>query len=97
MSEFLDRSRTYQVRIREVLLRDWDPIGVSEIPEAQDEYDHYIHEIHGQLIRHEPLARLIDHLWWIETSHMALFGNRVRTERIARQLVELRDRMEAGG
>ncbi|WP_272939013.1 hypothetical protein [Sinorhizobium meliloti] len=27
--------------VRDVLLRDWDPIGISDIPEAKDEYDAY--------------------------------------------------------
>ncbi len=34
--------------LRELLLRDWDPIGISKIAEAQsDEYEHYA----GQLVR----------------------------------------------
>jgi hypothetical protein len=104
MSDFLERAQSYHARIRDILLHnwdpigvsDWDPIGVSDIPEAQDEYDGYVHEIHGMLIRHEPVERLIDHLWWIETSHMSLLGNQTRTERIAARLIELRERIEAG-
>ena len=69
----------YHHAIRKVLLREWDPIGVVDEPEAQDEYDAYIHEIHGMLIRHETRHKLIDHLWWIETEHMGLFGNLTRT------------------
>ena len=34
--------------LRELLLREWDPIGISRIAEAQlDEYEHYA----GQLVR----------------------------------------------
>ena len=28
--------------IQKILLREWDPIGIQDIPEAQDEYDSYI-------------------------------------------------------
>jgi hypothetical protein len=28
--------------VREVLLREWDPIGIEAIPGADDEYDAYI-------------------------------------------------------
>jgi hypothetical protein len=97
MNDPLNRARGYHEAIHDILLREWDPIGVAEEPGAQDEYDGYIHKIHGLLIRHEPRDRLIDHLWWIETSHMALFGNRLHTEAIADRLLGLRDRIEADG
>jgi hypothetical protein len=34
-----------------VLMREWDPIGVADVPEAQDEYDSYISQTYGMLIR----------------------------------------------
>ena len=95
MSEHLDRARQYHEAIRGVLLRAWDPIGVADEPAAQDEYDGYAHEIHGMLIRHEPRHRLVDHLWWVETQHMGLLGNRRHTEAIADRLLALRDEIEA--
>ena len=96
MNERLDRARLYHEAIRGILLREWDPIGVADEPEAQDEYDGYIHEIHGMLIRHEPRHRLVDHLWWIETERMGLFGNRSRTEAVADRLIGLYEEIEAG-
>ncbi len=42
MSKYVDRAREYQSAIRKILMEEWDPIGVSDIPEAQDEYDSYI-------------------------------------------------------
>lgn len=97
MSEHLDRARRYHEGIRGILLREWDPIGVADLAEAQDEYDSYISKIHGMLIRHEPRYNLIDHLWWIETDNMGLAGNRQRTEAIADRLLALRDELEASG
>lgn len=42
--DMLDKERSREVRqnIRRVLMAEWDPIGVSDIPEAADEYDSYI-------------------------------------------------------
>jgi len=97
MSEHLDRARRYHYGIRRILLREWDPIGVADVAEAQDEYDSYVSKIHGMLIRHEPRHKLVDHLWWIETDNMGLAGNRRRTEAIADRLLELRDELEGGG
>jgi hypothetical protein len=34
------RKRLLQA-VREVLFREWDPIGVNDNPLAGDEYDHY--------------------------------------------------------
>ncbi|GAC1467023.1 MAG: hypothetical protein NVSMB9_08160 [Isosphaeraceae bacterium] len=94
MSERNDRARGYHEAIHHVLLGEWDPIGVADQPAAQDEYDGYIHEIHGLLMRHEPRHRLIDHLWWVETVHMGLAGNRARTEAVADRLMRVRDTIE---
>lgn len=96
MSEPLDRARRYHEAIHKILLHVWDPIGVCDEPNARDEYDSYIHEIHGMLIRHEPKHRLIDHLWWIETVNMGLSGNRSHTEAVADRLIKLREEIEAG-
>jgi hypothetical protein len=89
MNERLHRAKSQQDAIRQVLLRDWDPIGVSELPQAQDEYDSYISQIYGMLIRREPRHNLVDFLWWVETEHMGLYGNRQRTERVADLLLQL--------
>jgi hypothetical protein len=94
MSEHLNRAQRYHEAIRGVLLKEWDPIGVAEVPQAQDEYDSYIHEIHGMLIRHESKTKITDHLSWIETEHMGLYGNRARTEAAASRLLALRDDLE---
>src|SRR6266581_4716198 len=66
MSDFLARAKSYQDAIRKVLMDHWDPIGVAGVPEAQDEYDSYIHQIHGMLIRREAKYKLVDFLWWAE-------------------------------
>lgn len=95
MSEWSDRARRYHERIRAILLHDWDPIGVAQIAEAQDEYDSYVSEIHGMLIRREPRQKLIDHLWWIESSAMGLCGNRPRTDWVVDELIRLREEIES--
>jgi hypothetical protein len=34
-----EASREVSRKIRGALMEEWDPIGVSDIPEASDEYD----------------------------------------------------------
>lgn len=38
------------LRVREVLMRDWDPIGVFHEPNAQDEYDRYAMRLCSRLL-----------------------------------------------
>jgi len=93
MSSQPNRNR-YQDAIRGILLHEWDPIGVADIPEAQDEYDSYVVEVYVLLIQHEPRQKLIDYLWWLETVHIGLPGNRRRTEQIVDRLLQVRQEIE---
>jgi hypothetical protein len=43
-----ERVGRYHDAVREILLRERDPIGVSDAPEAQNEYDSYAHKICGR-------------------------------------------------
>jgi hypothetical protein len=88
-------AKQYHESIHRILLHEWDPIGVAEEPEAQDEYDNYIPKIHGMLLRHEPRDKLRDHLWWLETEHIGLCGSRSRTYKVADLLIALREQIEA--
>ncbi|MDR2880592.1 MAG: hypothetical protein LBV29_01650 [Azoarcus sp.] len=89
MSANLDRARILQGKISEVLLKNWDPIGVCSIPEAQDEYDSYVSSVHKLLISGKPESEIFDYLWWVETEHMGLIGDRQKTAAIAKKLWEM--------
>src|SRR4051812_298760 len=95
MSDYLERAQRYHKAIQDILLREWDPIGSADNSHAQDEYDAYIHEIYALLIRHISKPQLFEHLWWIETVHMGLYGNRGKTEAIADKLLATRDVIES--
>lgn len=71
------------------LLMEWDPIGIAQFPEAHDEYDGYIPDIEEMLRRKAKFAELFDFLWWVETEHMGLPGNREQTKRCVEQLMRL--------
>lgn len=92
MSDFVERARRRHSLIREILLKDWDPIGVSGIPEAKDEYDAYVSEVYRLLTRRASVREVFEYLWWLETEHMGLRGDRQRTRAIAEKLVELLSR-----
>ena len=60
--------------IRDVFVRDWDPIGVMDDPEwPRDEYDSYIGGVYSRLVRGESAESIAKHLCAIEESAMG-FG-----------------------
>ncbi|MDE8763083.1 MULTISPECIES: hypothetical protein [Rhizobium] len=59
--------------IRKILLTEWDPIGVSDIPEAQDEYDAYADTVFGMLANQTASVDAIaQYLFKIATERMGL-------------------------
>lgn len=83
-------SHDFKSRVRTVLLRDWDPIGVADEPAAQDEYDVYAKEV-ARLIRSGvSAAGVANYLAAAEGERMGLPVDPSRADRVARQLVALR-------
>jgi hypothetical protein len=89
MSERVERARALNQKIRDVLLKEWDPIGVQAIPEAQDEYDGYVPTLYSMLIARKRIDEVLEYLLWLETEHMGLSTDRQRTQSIAEKLVGL--------
>jgi hypothetical protein len=61
-----------QEKIRPVLMEEWDPIGVNDVPEAADEYDGYIGGIYVLLRDGASDEQIAQHLSEIETKTMGL-------------------------
>ncbi len=65
-------SRMISSQIRKVLLNVWDPIGIQNEPNAQDEYDGYVGEIYGLLVRKATDQEITDRLLYIVQDTMGL-------------------------
>jgi hypothetical protein len=65
-------SRRIRVLIRHVLLEVWDPIGIKDEPNAQDEYDGYIGKLYELLVSHTDDSQFVDYLHWAVHDHMGL-------------------------
>lgn len=63
-------SRRIRVQIRHVLLEVWDPIGVKDEPNAQDEYDGYIGRLYELLVSRAPNPELVEYLYWAAHDNM---------------------------
>ncbi|WP_338556790.1 hypothetical protein [Erwinia sp. E_sp_B04_7] len=76
-------------QIRAVLLHDWDPIGVKDIAEADDEYDAYVQPIYEMLRSGKKAEDIYYYLHWLVTEHMLLDGDSDLDHKIAKKLVYL--------
>ena len=82
-----DRAREIHGSIRQVLLHDWDPIGIRDGPGAGDEYDSYIGGVYRLLASGVSEDELVEHLWRIETVNMGLASlDRDKLRPVARRL-----------
>lgn len=92
----MDRDKRKQIAevsesIGEILLKDWDPIGVKEVVEAQDEYEGYIGEIYRLLSSGASELEIGKHLAMIEEQQMGLGRREPQTlKEVARKLLALK-------
>ena len=82
-----ERTRVLQRELRARLLR-WDPIGVAETPEAQDEYDCLISPLMHRL--HEGASEKAITKWLVGemTGHFGMSIDRKRERQLAHDVVE---------
>ena len=89
MNEHLEDATNLQQTIKEILLREWDPIGIQAIPEANSEYDAYVATLYKLIVSQKPSHEIESYLWWAETEHMGLIGDQQKTKFITKKLVPL--------
>ena len=61
--------------IKALLLHEWDPIGVSGVEGAEDEYDRYALEVCKMLGEGADAPAIAHYLNWVITTWMSLRGN----------------------
>lgn len=78
--------------INTILFRDWDPIGVNDEPQCEDEYESYVGGIYRLIVGDADRFKLAQHLARIETVSMGLDDpdQDGRCGRVAEQLLALR-------
>ena len=96
MSLWKNRAQRYHDAIHTVLLKEWDPIGVANVPEAQDEYDTYVAGVYKRLLSRASEEDMFRYLWEIETEYMGLCGDVRHTRAVAKHLLDLVRFIEQG-
>lgn len=77
--------------VREILFREWDPIGVNDNPNCRDEYDSYGPTICRMLDENVDERRLAAHLSRLqrESMRMSVIDEELH-RRVARRLIGLK-------
>ncbi len=93
------QSRENRARVREILMRDWDPISISDVEEAADEYDAYVGHAYVMLMDERASADAIAaYLFEVATDNMGLSADSAnlaeRSGNAANALVALRAEIE---
>jgi hypothetical protein len=73
-------------QVDEILWKEWDPLGVNEIPEARDEYYSYIMGIINLLYKGSSANEIAEYLYEVESDTMGMFGNMSSCLKIANLL-----------
>jgi hypothetical protein len=75
--------------IRQILLGEWDPIGVGPYEEAADEYDGYIPTIYRMMQEGVGVEKLAAHLGKLETISIGLKLRPETNRRVAQRLLAI--------
>jgi hypothetical protein len=83
-----EESRDVRSAIRRVFLEIWDPIGVSDEPNAQDEYDGYVGRAFELLTTGGSDKEIVEYLLWI-TGRMGMDASRVSLQTVTAALRQI--------
>jgi hypothetical protein len=78
-------------RTDEILHYLWDPIGVSDVPQARDEYYSYLPGVFSRLIDNSKDHEIAAYLTKVEEGSMGMTPNKEKALQIARMLIEAKE------
>ena len=75
----------------EILHYMWDPIGVSGVAQARDEYHGYLPQIFKRVLNECKKEEIAEYLIEVETKSMGLTANKERALEIAGVLIDAKE------
>ena len=85
-SKLLPSDKELYQRVCEIAHYMWDPIGVSDIPQAHDEYNSYVWALFERA-KTGDIAQIMEYMKWAETENMGLSFNKDGAEKAAQAMV----------
>ena len=89
-SKLLPGDRELYRRVCEIAHYVWDPIGVSDIPEAHDEYNSYTWALFGRA-KTGDVSQVMEYMKWAATENMGLSFDKERAEKAAQAMISWKD------
>ena len=77
------------VAIAKILMTEWDPIGVGDVPAAKDEYEAYVEPVAELLLARKSTPELSGYLLDVERKNMGLRADPERAMKVAERLLAL--------
>jgi hypothetical protein len=77
--------------LRRLVMQEWDPLAVSDSPEAADEYDTYVGEIGSKLQAGTTVDDLTAYLTWVREEYIGLGPSddgRVKDRETAERIID---------
>jgi hypothetical protein len=78
-------------RVDEILHYIWDPIGVSDIPLARDEYHSYLPKVFNLVISDAKYHEISDYLVKVESGSMGMSASSGKANEVAKLLIESKE------
>lgn len=75
--------------VKDILMNDWDPIGVKNNPNAKAEYDEYALRIVGMLYNGSNENKIVEYLNTVVTQDLGLPVNDGVSKMVSKKLVAL--------
>lgn len=82
-------SRKQYDLVRTFVLDEWDPIGVAHDLAGRNEYDAYLPNLCGMMIRGASEEEVFTYMWNLESERLGISGSRERTRECAKRLRHL--------
>ena len=80
-------------RIDEVAHYLWDPIGVSGVPEARDEYQSYVPQLFSRT-KIGKVDGIIDYMQWVVTDQMGMALDALKAKQAAEVMVAWKEAID---
>ncbi|WP_213993554.1 hypothetical protein [Sodalis sp. dw_96] len=85
----MKKNENFSQQVKTILLNDWDPIGIKDLPEANDEYDDYVFTVCEMISEGKHESDFYDFLFWVESERICLHVNTEHIKSIAEKLERL--------
>ena len=74
--------------IQYILANHWDPMKTT-VSILEGDYDSYVLRIYSMFMQKKTKNDAFNYLWWLESHHMGLTGNKEHIQKVVDQLFEV--------